>query len=502
MSLVQNLVEYISACFTGLWVQSHEHEDALREIAEMCREQQWRLAVFDIDRGLQLPGQTGGQDVGGNDPLAAIRAINALAAPDTSALLVLVNAHRYLQSAEIVQALAQQIISGKQSRTFCIVLSPLLQVPVELEKLMAVVEHDLPDRQQLEAIARGVATEEGELPRGVELDRLLDAAAGLTRYEAENAYSLSLVRHQTVQPDVIWQLKGEMLKKSGLLTLHRGGETFADLGGLEALKGFCLQALRPKTPDKPKARGIVCVGPPGTGKSCCAKALGAATGRPTLILDPGTLMGGLVGLTEERTRQALKIIDAFGPSVVVIDEVDHALAGHNGNGDSGVMSRFFGQMQTWLNDHTSDAFVVWPMFLHCDMDAYYASVDERERPELVGKPVIVGGSPEKRGVVAAANYVARRYGIHSAMPSATAHRLCPHGIYLPPRIGYYAEVSRQIREIFERFTPLVEPLSLDEAFLDVTGSEHLFGPADQAGRSPGNAARGLRSRRPGRRELD
>ncbi len=97
------------------------------------------------------------------------------------------------------------------------------------------------------------------------------------------------------------------------------------------------------------------------------------------------------------------------------------------------------------------------MILHADADAFYASVEERERPELVGHPVIVGGSPEKRGVVAAANYLARKYGVHSAMPSATAHRLCPRGIYLPPRIGYYAEVSRQIRDIFERFSPLVEP---------------------------------------------
>jgi DNA polymerase-4 len=121
------------------------------------------------------------------------------------------------------------------------------------------------------------------------------------------------------------------------------------------------------------------------------------------------------------------------------------------------------------------------MILHCDMDAFYASVEERERPELVGKPVIVGGTPEKRGVVSAANYVARKYGVHSAMPAATAHRLCPHGVYLPPRINFYADISKQIREIFERFTPLVEPLSLDEAFLDVGGSEGLFGSAAEIG---------------------
>jgi DNA polymerase-4 len=122
------------------------------------------------------------------------------------------------------------------------------------------------------------------------------------------------------------------------------------------------------------------------------------------------------------------------------------------------------------------------MILHIDMDAFYASVEERDQPELVGKPVIVGGSPENRGVVSAANYVARRYGVHSAMPAVTAHRLCPNGIFLSPRMDYYAEISSQIREIFERFTPLVEPLSLDEAFLDVTGSEHLFGPATEIGK--------------------
>jgi len=111
MSLSQRLAEYISACFSALWLQSFEHEDALREIAQLCREQNWRLAVWDIEQGLQIPGQAHGQptDAGGSDPLAAIRSINALASPDSSAILVLTNFHRYLASPEIVQALARQI---------------------------------------------------------------------------------------------------------------------------------------------------------------------------------------------------------------------------------------------------------------------------------------------------------------------------------------------------------------------------------------------------------
>ena len=112
--------------------------------------------------------------------------------------------------------------------------------------------------------------------------------------------------------------------------------------------------------------------------------------------------------------------------------------------------------------------------LHLDMDAFYPAVEILDNPALKGKPVIVGGSRE-RGVVSSASYEARKFGVHSAQPIATAMRLCPHGIFLPGRMSRYKEVSTQIFEIFYRFTSLVEPLSIDEAFLDVTGSTRLFG---------------------------
>jgi DNA polymerase-4 len=106
--------------------------------------------------------------------------------------------------------------------------------------------------------------------------------------------------------------------------------------------------------------------------------------------------------------------------------------------------------------------------IHVDMDAFFASVEQRDEPAHRGKPLVVGGAPERRGVVAAASYEARKFGIHSAMPSRTAIQKCPHLIFVPPRFEVYQAISNQIREIFFRYTDLVEPLSLDEAYLDVT----------------------------------
>jgi len=130
--------------------------------------------------------------------------------------------------------------------------------------------------------------------------------------------------------------------------------------------------------------------------------------------------------------------------------------------------------------------------LHVDMDAFYASVEQLDHPEYKGRPVIVGADPKGgtgRGVVAACSYEARKFGVRSALPISRAWKLCPDGVYVRPRMKRYVEVSGQIMQVFRRYTDLVEPLSIDEAFLDITGSIALFGPPEQIARSIKNEIR-------------
>ena len=130
--------------------------------------------------------------------------------------------------------------------------------------------------------------------------------------------------------------------------------------------------------------------------------------------------------------------------------------------------------------------------LHVDLDAFYAAVEVREQPSLAGRPVVVGADPKGgrgRGVVSAASYEARRFGIHSAQPIGRAYSLCPDAVFLPPRMELYLAVSQRFFALLERFTDLVEPLSVDEAFLDVTGSERLHGDGPTIARAIPRAVR-------------
>lgn len=353
MTLSEQLRDYINAAFSGLWIETFEPQQAEEEVEQLCQEEHWDFARWDIAAGVTWPAAGAAVQA---DPVAVLNDVPSKSNGLNTLVLVLHNFHRFLQNPVLVQKTINTLLQGKQHRWFLVVVSPVVSIPVELEKLFVVLEHQLPDAAALAEIAQGVVPKDrdDDLPFGADT---IAAAAGLTHHEAEGAFSLSLTRTGAFCPDAVWEIKAQQLKKTNTLTLHRGEESFAQIGGLDALKQFCTQALAPARPVRPK--GVLLLGVPGTGKSAFAKALGKETGRPTLVLDVGALMGALVGQSEENTRRALRVADAMSPCVLFVDEIEKALSGVGGErSDGGVSSRLFGTLLTWLNDHTSDVFFI------------------------------------------------------------------------------------------------------------------------------------------------
>jgi hypothetical protein len=362
MKLADQLTDYVHAAFSGLWITTQEPDEAEREIAQHAQAQGWRLAVWDVAHGLRLPGNPtpSRPESGAGDPLAALRALPALADRTGTALLLLHQFHRFLNNPEVIQAAFGQLVAGKQQRTFLVVLAPVVQLPPELEKLFVVVDHALPDREQLLRIARELTSDSpDDLPGGDNLDRVLDAAAGLTRYEAEGAFALSLTRHNALRPECIWELKAQALAKSGLCSLFRGEpRSFEQLRGIDHLRRLTAQLLRPSCPVPPK--GWLFVGPPNCGKTTVAKAIAADHGLPLILGDLPSLKAKYVGESEGRVRRFIALCEAMAPCCVLLDEVEDALAGATADqaGDGGVSRDQLSAVLKWRSESRARVFLM------------------------------------------------------------------------------------------------------------------------------------------------
>jgi hypothetical protein len=361
MALVDQLTDYINAACSGLWVQTFEPDEAEREITQLAAREKWKVAVWDMANGLRLPGASNNAPQEGTpDPLAALRALPALSERKGTALLLLHNFHRALNNLEVIQTTFAQLVAGKRQRTFVVVLSPVVQIPIELEKLFVVIEHALPDRAQLEKIARELIVDSPEdMPQGEALQRVLDAAAGLTRYEAEGALALSLARHNAFRPEVIWELKAQALTKSGLCSLYRGeSRSFDGLRGLDHLRRLTAKLLRPDCSVPPK--GWLLVGPPNCGKTTVAKAIAADHGLPLILADLPALKAPHVGESEGRVRRFIALCEATAPCCILLDEIEDALAGATADkaGDSGVSRDQLSAILKWRSESKARIFLM------------------------------------------------------------------------------------------------------------------------------------------------
>jgi len=245
-----------------------------------------------------------------------------------------------------------------------IVISPQFAPRASIEKLVTVMEYTLPDQPALFAIAEGIARGFSK-PDMMITPEILRAMGGLSTTEAENALALSCIETNGFDPAVVYREKVTAVRRSGLLDVVEPDARGLDgIGGLVNLKAWITRRRRAYSPEAeafglPAPKGVLIVGVPGTGKSLSAKAFGTALNVPTIKLDIGSMFNSLVGESESRIRDTLKLAEAMAPCVLWIDEIDKGLAGSSGgSGDSGVAKRVFGTIITWMQDRKRPVFVV------------------------------------------------------------------------------------------------------------------------------------------------
>ncbi|MCL4502380.1 MAG: AAA family ATPase [Deltaproteobacteria bacterium] len=341
--------EYLKAGYPVLLVRTHEPE---RFIGAALKQANGRTSYqWDLVRGYRELGN--GAEWQECDPFEVP---NTAARGKDQTVWFLKNYHFWLNEPPVIQALQNNLAVYKTKGTTLIIVSPEARLPLELEREVVVLDFPLPTRDELKIILDGLTESTGiEVADEV---AVLDSAQGLTWGEAENALALALVRQKRFDPHTVCLLKAQMVEKSAALQFSQFSETFATLGGLENLKEWTLNRFKNRRSGLP-FRGILLLGVPGTGKSHFSKALGNEVIWPVLSLDLGRVFGSLVGESEGKMREALKVVDAMAPCILFIDEIEKGLAGVGGSStDGGTTQRVGGTFLSWLNDHQSQVFVI------------------------------------------------------------------------------------------------------------------------------------------------
>lgn len=388
--LHEEVAELIVAGFSGIWVQTYDVYEAAAEVTNLVLEQatdsesNWPLCCWDCSEGfhtwdpkvrkfvpprVKTKDPASGQDVWVGKAIRelpdAIEMFVELAAerganPELPAVFIIKNPHLTSpqSTSRTVQMLENEAVQGRAERRHVICVSTRGDIPKEIEKQYMLVDHPLPGRDKLMEVLTAIELEEDQVPKPSEWPSLVNACTGLTNVEASNAAALSIVRQERIVPEEIWNVKAQILRKAKGLSLWRGHDSFEDIGGMNSVKEFCLTSIQNSQTDNAlmQAKGVMLLGVPGAGKSMFCKALGRETKRPTIRLDIGSLMGQYVGQSESNTRECFQVVDASAPCILMIDEIEKALAA--GEQAHEVSTRMVGSTLTWLQDHTSDVFVI------------------------------------------------------------------------------------------------------------------------------------------------
>lgn len=360
MDMKQRLANYIKAGYPGLAIQTTEEARAMTDVIGAAKITGRTVLTWSATEGLKEVGDAI-KDIDGTKDLFAACEHKA-----KNAIYIFRDAHSWPFDRDPTLArVMRDLLTWVPNEGSCIFLiSPEFKPHPTFEKLVTVMDFTLPSKMDLALIAKNIAeSAKKSIPAN---EDVLRALGGLSTTEAENALALSLVETKTFDPTIIYREKVQAVKRSGLLEVVEADPRGLDaIGGLEELKAWIMRRRKAYTPQAesfglPQPKGILLCGVPGSGKSLSAKAVGTALAVPTIKLDIGALFNSLVGESEARTRDALKLAEAMSPCVLWLDEIDKGLSGStgSGSGDSGVTRRVFGSIISWMQERRRPVFLV------------------------------------------------------------------------------------------------------------------------------------------------
>lgn len=377
MNFQTELETLIRARYPILYIITSEEMRVQNAVVEIAKKRQkkvfeWSYSTGIVPAGTSIQSQKS-RSAATKDPLMALDQVIEQVEP---AIFVFKDFHPFLtkNNFAVVRKLKEIALHLKNSFKTILLVSPVMEIPTELDKEVTVLNYPLPSREDLSELLDKIIADVKQFKQvKIDLDdagreRLLQAALGLTLGEAENVFAKIIVKDERLTGDDVSEVfaeKQQIIRKSGLLEYYATDENFSRVGGLTVLKDWLNKRAVAFTSEArdfglPPPKGILLLGVQGCGKSLCAKAVSNLWQLPLLRFDMGRMFGSLVGSSEENVRRAIAVAESIAPTVLWVDEIDKAFVGSQSSGttDGGTTARVFGTFLTWLSEKTAPVFVV------------------------------------------------------------------------------------------------------------------------------------------------
>lgn len=370
-----SLKDYIFAGYPGIVYNTPDEEKALEECYEIAELTNRKLYVWNLKKGVYqiMDSNFGTKLIKDEDQCppdgAAIKEALELNNGKGNIIYCMLDFHPFIKSPEVWRSAKDAFQEAQTKLISYVFISHSFELPPELEHKVISISMELPDKEELRELLHDLCQnfmmEKDYIPSKKELIAGANAALGLTLFEAENAFATSLSKKGCIDVAIINDVKRRIICKDGLLEYQESNESLETIGGMHEFTNYAMERLSAYSEEAqeyglPYPKGVLLIGIPGCGKSLAAKALSNMWKEPLVKLDLGKLFGSYVGDTERNTRRALQIAESMAPCILWLDEIDKGLSGANSSGknDSGVASRMFGTILTWLQEKKVPVYVI------------------------------------------------------------------------------------------------------------------------------------------------